>query len=1420
MAELCRDDALVPTVYSHTCKRFDFSLYFEDAVFAIFPIPDGIMCSAGQPISRIAKSTMDAISFCQFAASLDFASAVAIGLLSYSEHVKSARPAPLINTYILATMLLDGARARTIWLLRVSSVLPSVFIASVALKFVLLILQSFPKMQFLLPSEREYTAEESAGILSLSSFAWLHPLIIRGYRHRLSIDDLYPVGHSMSSKSVHSGLQKIWKLSKKDKSYSLFLATAKALWLPLSVPMVPQLFLVALNLAQPLLLATAVSFVESGNDKPAGFGYSLIGAFGLTYFGIAIATAWYQYLSARALTMIRGALIGLTYSSMLDMHDGDEAASSSLSLINVDIERIVTSLQWVVGIAPDVIQVGIAIWLLEARIGAIFIAPVLVVIDREVHKIEAKIMDAGNLDQKWDYVGNININKRRENARTNVSDIEISNIVIGNSPRLLSPIITFIGFGIVVKLSGDKAPSTAIIFSSLSLLSILIDPVNELVAVGPNLAVALDCFNRVQQYVTNKKRVDYRIFSHRKPLDEDTSTARSETGRNNAMETTTLENTELALSTTATKSAIQLRNVDAGWSTQTLTLRDVSLDLNPSTLSLIIGDIGTGKSTLLKLLLGEVPVLAKGSVSLATDEVAFCGQTPFLRNQSIRDNIIGPFAHDAEWYGACIDACALDVDFEQMVEKDGTVVGSRGMSLSGGQKQRIALARTVYSRRRIILLDDVLSSLDTISERHCFDRLFGPSGLFKYLQSTVIFVTHSAKWLPYADKIVALGPNRTIQQAGSYEDLISSPGYVQDVMSTTKEKEPEIESSSSREISQYKHEGNKETTVETVETESSPDNARKSSSSALFYISSMRWSNFLAFTVLVGVEVGTNGIQPLWLSWWSDASQRSPNVDLGKWMGGYAAFGLLSLCFLGLCGGYLLIEINPKSSSSLHLKTLRSTMGAPIAHLTDKTVAKILNLFSQDMTLISMSLPIALILATGSFGNSVIGAVLTSVSSGYMAISTPILFVTLYFLQKLYLRTSQQLRALDLESKCPILEHFMETLQGLATIRSLSWTSHLISDTFHHLDQSQKPFYLLLCIQSWLNLVLNVIVAALAVVLMMLTVTLRDRISPGLLGVALISVVNFGQTLSLFVSYWTVLETSLTAIERIKDYIADAPKEDSLAQQEADVPWDWPVESRVEFRHVSASYRSNGPDVLKDLSISIPPRQTRRNLRTLWVRKIHIDLISVLLRLLKPSKGSVIIGSQDISIFAQQTVCKRVTSMPQDAWFIPRGCGESVRENMDPLREVDDDIKIYDVLDKTDLREHIDNLGGLDAQLGQQGNGVLSSGQKQLFCLARAMLTRRGGILIMDEAMSNVDYKTELKILSLLRSDFQGWTIIAFTHHLRFIPQFFDRVVVMDEGRVVEYDDDPGRLLADPSSLFRRLSGAENDRDNSSRVGE
>lgn len=232
---------------------------------------------------------------------------------------------------------------------------------------------------------------------------------------------------------------------------------------------------------------------------------------------------------------------------------------------------------------------------------------------------------------------------------------------------MLSPVVTFIGYGIIVKYSSGTAPSAPTIFSSLSLLSVLISPVNELVSAIPNLTAALECCNRIQQYATSKKQVDFRsLTSAQRVSDIETKDEKSE----------------------SSTSIIELRQVNAGWSLDRTVLRDLSVQIPVGTLTIVVGPIGCGKSTLLQILLGE-GILHSGSVALWTDDIAYCNQSPFLMNRSIRRNVIGDLGYDQEWYTSCLRACALDVDIRQFSDGDNSLVGSKGIMLSGGQKQRL-----------------------------------------------------------------------------------------------------------------------------------------------------------------------------------------------------------------------------------------------------------------------------------------------------------------------------------------------------------------------------------------------------------------------------------------------------------------------------------------------------------------------------------------------------------------------------------------------------------------------------------------------------------------------------------------------------------------------------------------------------------
>ncbi|TVY15492.1 ABC transporter FUM19 [Lachnellula arida] len=1431
----CPDDSFGPTVKVQSCRDgFDFTLLFEESMFTILPAtfllcavplrfwsiyrrPDAVKGSLLRIFKLVTIVVLCLLKLALLvlwtlplyaalrtrttiaATTLDLAATVAMGVLSPFEHSKSMRPSVLLSVFLFFTIILDIARARTEWLLPGSSATPAVFVAALAVKTLLLVLEALSKVSQS-HTEGPDMPEQRSGIYSLSFFAWLNPLIYQGNRGNLKVHNLYPIDEHISSQSVHERVQKRWDSSSKDRSYSLALAIAKALWAPIAATMVPRLALIAFSIAQPFLIEDAINFVEGGT-KPNRHGYGLIGAFGITYLGIAISTAWYQYLTSRALTIIRAALISIIYKSSLDIAVGTVEASSPVSLMGADVERVMSTLQWVISTAPNIIQAAIAIWILEKRLGAICVAPVIVVlvlayassqVAKKIRPRQRQWMQAVQQRVAYtsDVLGSIKGMKMlglTEKVTGKVQDlreqelqkskrfrhVQIVNITLGNAANMLSPIVTFIGYGIIAKYSSSKAPSAATIFSSLSLLSVLVSPVNELVSAIPNLASALDCCNRIQQYSEGEKQVDFRSLDREPKVsgvetDEETNNEKSE------------RNTSI----------IRLKQVNAGWSPEKIVLHDLSLQISAGTLTIIVGPIGCGKSTLLQILLGE-GILHSGSVSLSTDEIAYCGQTPFLPNQSIRQIILGNLDYDQGWYVSCLRACALDVDIRQFPEGDESRVGSKGISLSGGQKQRMAVARAVYARKKIVLMDDCLSGLDSETERHCFHQLLSQDGLIRQTGSTIVLVTHAVKWLPYSNQILVLSSEGRLLQSGTYQALVSVPGYLQSlnfkdngIANASFITEPDVSLSAL-----YPPMSNEKKDKEEV----AESRGRRDPHNLLYYINTMGKSAFGLFLLFTTIQCVFIALQPLWLSWWVNSNTTRPDADLGKWLSVYAVFGILALAFLGIAAGFYLISLVPSSASKLHYSILRATMRAPMTFISATDSGSLLNRFTQDMTLMDMQLPMSLLLTTEGLGKTVAGAILTCVSSGYMALCLPFVGVVLFYLQKFYLQTSRQMRLLDLEAKSPLYTHLTETLDGVQTIRAYKWKGYVLSQNFGLLDLAQRPFYLLLCLQNWLNLVLDVVVACLAIVLVALAVTLRHSMNSSLLGVAMVSIVTFSQTLSSFVNYWTGIETSLGAISRTRQFVAETPVElpDGAAVLAKEAP-----DTSIEFRDVSASYQVSGPEVVQKINLTIDAGQRVAICGRTGSGKSTI--VALLLRLLDPKSGAVFVGHDDISSFSPDTVRGHINSLPQDPWFLPGG-HDTVRSNLDPLGE-STESQIQVALEKVGLTEQIRTMGGLDAEMR---GSHLSAGQRQLFCLARAMLMRRNKILLLDEATSSVDVPTEKLMMSLLRTEFQGWTIIAIVHRLQSI-QDFDRVVVLDQGRVVECES-PTVLLADDDSAFAKL---------------
>jgi ATP-binding cassette subfamily C (CFTR/MRP) protein 1 len=512
----------------------------------------------------------------------------------------------------------------------------------------------------------------------------------------------------------------------------------------------------------------------------------------------------------------------------------------------------------------------------------------------------------------------------------------------------------------------------------------------------------------------------------------------------------------------------------------------------------------------------------------------------------------------------------------------------------------------------------------------------------------------------------------------------------------------------------------------------------------------------------------------------------------GRYLGVLIGVELAAMAVLMILTSLLFIIMIPRSASYLHEKLLSTVKCAPLSFFTSTDVGQIVNRFSQDLSVIDMELPVSgLILAHQTY-TAIIQAIFICISASYFAVVLPFVLAIMWMLQKFYLRTSRQIRLMDLEAKAPLYTNFLETLSGLVTIRAFGWTKDMKQRNMGLLDASQRPFYLLYCIQRWLALVVDLLVAALAIILVALIVNFREGADAGFVGVALINIMSFNMSISEVIRNWTAIETSLGAVSRIKSFVGDTVSED-LPQECQQVAPEWPSTGKIIVSDVSAAYSVGQELTLRHISISISAGQKLGICGPSGSGKS--SFVALLFHMLEISEGSVFIDDIGISLIPRQILRERLTVIPQEPIFL-KG---TIRQNLD-LADLVDDMTAQAALQKVGLWTIIASAGGLDATM--EAEELLSHGQRQLFCLARAML-KSSKILIIDEATASVDLQTDNLMQGIISEHFKECTVIAVAHRLQTIRNY-DQIAVFRNGQVVEYGE-PDALMANPGSSFRAL---------------
>ncbi|KAH4005276.1 hypothetical protein HBI13_005130 [Parastagonospora nodorum] len=1318
------------------------------------------------------------------AAVLRLAVAILTVPLSALEHSRNPRPSTLLAAFLCLSLILDVSQARTLF--RSSSshaehVYSSTFCGAVALKAAILMLECRQKTSWVhWPNDEKHSPEETSSILSLGVFFWLNKMFLAGYRTILTMDTILPLDNSFDPETLHAEFSRYLLYEKlQGDSFGLAKVLIRTLKVPLLLPIVPRLALLGFTFSQPFFIETLLDYLAQPDLDP-NVGYGLIGASFLIFSGIAVSAALSWYFHHRFRIMVQSILVLEIFIKATTARVGATDHNAALTLMGTDIERIRMGFRHVHEIWASMIQVALAAWMLYRRLGIAFVAAIGLVVVCFIC-LAVLVNFTGDSQKAWmsrvqlrvgltasviggmksikisglsgavrEYVQKLRVEELAAGSR--YRRIYIASAILGYLPLLIGPALTFA--------FAQGSLDTSRVFTSLSFLGLMTAPLALVFQSVPEIVSAFACLARIQTFMECETRKDVRQV--------------------------------LMESTDSSHLAVVVKNGNYGWEPDKVVLRDVNLSLARGSLNMVIGPVASGKSTICKALLGELPV-SEGDIKLGvrSSHVGYCDQTAYLFNGSIKDNIVGFSVFNPTRYTDVILSTGLEYDIARFPQRDETNVGSNGVTLSGGQRQRVSLARALYLHTDLLVLDDIFSGLDAETEEHVFNSVFGPRGLLRRRGATVVLCTNSLQHLPAADHIIAIG-NGIIEVQGTFEQMMTSKALSHYNPSKNLAHIGSKSSFESPQIPQVQVSVSPTTKSEALAPKI--DAARQIGDRSVYkhWIKNMGIplaSSIGIFAALWGFFIS---FPTVWLTFWTeDMKSVNPTHSNAYYVAIYGSLQACATASLLLLGITILISSIKKVGANMHGSALQTLVQAPLAFFTNTDTGVTTNLFSQDLNLIDTELPDATISLLLSLTTAVGQVAVMLMSSAYLAISYPFLAILLYVVQRFYLRTSRQLRLLDLESKSPLYTHFLDTVRGITTLRSFGFTSEDIKKNARLTKSNQRPSYLLLMVQEWLSCVLNIVVMVMAVILTTLAVQLHSK--SGFAGASLYSLLGLGESLAGIVLSWTKLETSLGAIARLKAF-GEAVTPEDTDEETIIPPQEWPEHGTVAINGVSATYSKPCEGecmprlALRDIHVTINPGEKVAICGRTGSGKS--SMIALLLKLLDPvaeTADNTIMDGISLRKLDRMALRQRIIAVPQESVFLPDG--STFQANLDP-NNASTAEECRDVLGAVGLWEFVAEHGGLEAGMS---SGTLSAGQRQLYSVGRALLRQRvrarqsirGGILLLDEVSSSVDVQTERRMQEIIKKEFENYTVVAVSHRLDMVMDF-DRVLVMDTGEIVE----------------------------------